>query len=636
MIRFVAPCGVTTRNLKSMPSVRNRSGLLLCSILLWVGCDQSKPADDLPKENRPSASSLRDLGVGADFTGGTGASSSAKRPAVVPVFDEVAEASGIRFEFDADIIPKRYYLPEIMGGGIGWLDYDLDGVLDLFAANGGRLLEGQGSERESLDRLYRGRRIGGESRFDDVTAGAAIREPNYGQGIAVGDYDADGFPDLFVANFGRNTLWRNQGDGSFVEVSSEALPGSAEIWSSSCLWTDIDGDGRLDLYVVNYLDVNPTNYRVCQYNGRDGYCGPGSYVGLQDEVWINRGDGTFANRALELGFEKGNGKGLAIVSLDLDQDARAEIYVANDMVANFLFSTRNPFATESQAAAGDSGTAYVELGTLSGTAAGETGQPEASMGIASGDFDGDGWPELFLTHYHSHKNTLYRNRRGLLFTDDSKVTGIARISLPFLGFGTVAFDYDRDRDLDLLVANGHVLGPDHPPELMRPQLLLNDGRGNYSDISDSAGPYFAGEYLGRSVASADYDDDGDLDFAVSHIHRPLALLRNGTATKAEGASTDWVGFEVRSPERRSLVGSRLEVRCGPTTQVLYVAAGGSYLASPDPRLLAGLGDVPPETPVEVTAFWNDGRQERWILSARGRYWRLEPGAEPVDLSALPR
>lgn len=592
-----------------------------CLAFLLTGCGPNEPVGDSEKESRPPASSFDpDQSGKGPLKLLDDAPASSLSAAGDPEFVDVARARGLDFVYHSDTVPDRFYLPEIMGGGLGWLDFDGDGRLDLFVPDGTRLIEGQGNDSAVGDRLFRNT---GEA-FADVSAGSGIVDPGYGQGVAVGDFDADGFPDLFVANLGRNRLFRNQGDGSFREVTLEAGL-SGEVWSSSCLMWDANSDGLLDLYEVNYLDYRPENYRICKYNGQDGYCGPGEYAGVQDRVWINDGEGGFLDQTESLGFTTSNGKGLAVVALDLDQDAVAEVYVANDMVMNFLFTRRDPFTGATELA---SGGRHTEVATSAGVASGVDGQPEASMGIAVGDLDGSGFPELFLTHFYSHKNTLYRNLKGLLFVDDSKSTGVARISLPFNGFGTIALDFDRDRDLDLFVTNGHVLGPNSPPERMTPQLYVNEGRAVFTDASSEAGSFFKNKLLGRSAASADFDNDGDLDLAVSHIGDPLALLENRSQT-----ANSWLGVELFRPDRKDITGSRVEVSVAGVTEVRPVHAGGSYLASSDRRLLFGLGEV--SGPIEVTVHWAGGGTDHWQLPAANQYWQLVPGSDPAPLSSLP-
>jgi hypothetical protein len=568
---------------------------------------------------------------------------------VSPRFVDVADASGVRFQPDNDIVPGRFFLPEIMGTGLAWFDYDNDGRRDLFAGDGGPL-DADGSRAGtaagvgrpvSRGRLFRNVEDG---RFDDITALNWLNPRGYTQGCAVGDYDADGFQDLYVACYGQDSLWRNQGDGTFVEVVDGPVD---DLWSTSAAWFDADGDSDLDLYVVNYLDVSLANSRICRYDGKPGYCGPGDYAAVPDRLWLNQGDGTFVDGLESLGFATPQGKGLAVVVVDLDADRRAEVYVANDMDANLLFTrsratvstatndaaanaaandatnaAANDAANEpSKPAAKTAAPRWMEVGMESGSAVSGSGQNEASMGIACVDFDGDGLPDLYLTHYFQAKNTLYRNLGELRFHDDSFRSRAAVTSFESLGFGSAAFDFDRDGAQDLLVVNGHVLGPAVAPFAMTPQLFWNDGRGRLFDASGAAGPYFQEARIGRSLAAADYDNDGDLDFAVSHVAQPLALLRNDTRTDRR-----FIGLELRTRDRMPPVGGRVEIVAGSTRVTLPILAGGSYLAASDSRLLAGLGEHP--GPVRATIFWPSGRTQVCESLSADRYWMVYEGEEP--------
>ena len=602
--------------------------LLSFLLLSWVlsGCNDLKPVDVVDSETPPPASSLLDL---LDDSSGT---TSSDANYATPVFLDVAQERGIDFSFFSDTVPGRFYLPEVMGGGVAWIDFDRDGYVDIYLANGSYLAADVENTGEHTNRLYRNVR----GQFVDISDGSgATFDLEYGQGVAVGDYDADGFEDIFVANYGRNKLYRNQGDGTFTEVTLVVGISDRSQWSSSTLWLDVDRDNDLDLYVLNYMDVRQDNYKICRYNGIEGYCGPGEYQAVDDQVYLNQGDGTFIESANELGLVAENGKGLAITAMDFDLDLVPEIYVANDMTPNFLFSTKDPFNRDTQnnktqdntTAQNADGQLYQELGVFSGTAASDVGQPEASMGIASGDFNTDGLPDIFLTHFYSHKNTLYRNRGGLVFTDESKTSNVARTSYETLGFGTVSLDYDLDGAVDLFIANGHVLGPNHPPYQMQPQLLRNDGQGQFKDLTPEIEGYFQGTYLGRGAAGADFDNDGDLDIGVTHIGSPFALLENDTDDPHQ-----FIGFDLATESRIHPVGTRVEVSYDEKTHVFCTSAGGSYLSDPDRRVLIGIGNH--QGPVDVKILWSDGEISELADMGTQRYWRVQANTPPIDLSQL--
>lgn len=543
-------------------------------------------------------------------------------PLVVPRFTDVAQASGVEFVYFNDEVPDRFFLPEVNGGGLAWLDFDGDGLLDLLAANGAVLENPQPHQRQHLDRLWRNL---GNGRFQDVTLTAAAHDGGFGQGCAAADFDADGFTDVLLTNYDRThrratVLLHNQGDGTFVDCTQVAGL-QDHMWGTSAAWADLNDDGLLDFYAVSYMDVPPDDRQVCSYSGVRGYCGPGEYGGELDRVYVNEGTGRFVESAQGLGLDTPARSGLAISVIDLDHDLRPEVYVANDMTFNYLF-TRSTTPQGSPAEG-----RYLEIARQVGCAVADDGQAEASMGIACADFDGDQWADIFLTHYYQRKNTLYRNLGDLLFKDESRRSRVAALGHNFNGFGTLAIDYDRDGASDLFATNGHVLGPNYTPNAMRAQLLHNDGRGRFADASSEAGAYFQEQFYGRCAAGADYDQDGDLDIAVSHLHRPLALLRNDTA-----AAGHFLGLDLRTLNRVPPIGGRVVVTAGSRRWTYPISSGGSYLASSDPRLLlavpAGAEDV------RVTIYWPSGEVDEHTGLALDEYYRAMPGERPVLLAAL--
>jgi enediyne biosynthesis protein E4 len=593
--------------------------MLVAGALIATSCRRSTDlAPASAAAQTPATGGIgRPVAVPSVPTSGSGRGPRAADPPVVPPrFVNVTAASGIDFTYFNDAVPGRYFLPEVMGGGAAWLDFDGDGWLDLFLPNGCRLKDPDPRQTEHRSRLYRNR---GDGTFADVTSASSCWHNGFGQGCAVGDYDADGFPDLFLANYGPDVLFHNNGDGTFTRVTQQAGT-TDELWSTSAAWFDADGDGWLDLYVVTYVNTTFANHRVCEYGGITGYCGPGQYEAVPDRLYVSRGDGTFVDRLDEYGMSAAEGKGLSIVVVDLDNDLRPEVYVGNDMTANFLFTRRDspaaPISTDGPSRR------WAEIAMTAGCAVSGTGLNEASMGIACADFDGDGLPDLYLTQYYNAKNTLYRNLGRLSFVDESYRSRAAAISKSFLGFGTIPIDYDRDGAPDLFVATGHVLGHNVPPCEMTPQLLHNDGQGRLTDISRFAGDYFQERSLGRGVAAADFDNDGDLDLVISHIHRPVVLLRNDTET-----GRHFVGFELRTLNRVPPVGGRVVVSAGQYRRTLPVQTAGSYLSASDGRLLFGLGDV--SEPVTAEIFWPSGRVDRLPDLEVDNYWVVYEGAPPL-------
>lgn len=538
---------------------------------------------------------------------------------IAPQFVDIASEAGIQFQYFNDEVEGRFFLPESMGGGAAWVDYDGDGCLDLYLVNGSSL-QGPGSQSgEFVNHLFRNL---GQQKFEEVGAAAAGHHQGYGHAVAVGDFDADGFPDLYLTNFGANTLLHNNGDGTFHDVTDSAGVGDP-LWGFGGVWFDIDGDRDLDLFVVNYIDWSSQKSKTCEVNGQPVFCGPGEFSGLPDRLFINLGNGQFSESAKSFGFAGTTGKGLVALAVDLDNDLQPELYVGNDLSPNLLYTRSRPafLLQETTSAA----TPFLEIADAAGAAVDDQGYVEASMGIACGDFDRDGWSDLFLTHFYNHKNTLYRNHGQLRFQDVSKGTHIAQHSYHTLGFGTVTFDYDRDGWLDLFATNGHVLGPNYDPYAMTPQFFRNNGKGQFDDISSSAGTYFKQEWVGRGVAGGDYDNDGDLDLVISHLYKNAALLRNETATDGR----PFLGLDLRTVDRVPPVGGRVVVTAPNIKVTKPVTAGGSYASTNDPRLLIGLSEA--VTQVELAIYWPSGRVDHWSELGTNRYWLIIEGTEPQSV-----
>ena len=527
-----------------------------------------------------------------------------------PQFREISRQLGIRFQTFNDEVPRRYFLPEVMGAGIAWIDFDRDGWLDLFLANG-CALDGPVDDTHHCQ-FYRNHF--GQS-FTEVTNESQTGVVLFGQGCAVGDYDADGFSDLFIGGYGSDILLKNNGDGTFQDVTATARVSDPR-WTSSSLWIDLDGDELLDLFVVNYCDVSLKQHRICHYATGQGYCGPGSFEAQDDCVYRNLGDGTFAETATRWGLNAENGKGLAAIAADFDLDLVPEIYVANDMTANFMFAREN---------AKDSRSLYREVASESGCAVSGAGMNEASMGVAVADFNCDGLPDIFLSHYYHAKNTLYRNLGKRLFEDDSYQSKVAATSTESLGFGVVVIDYNRDGSPDLFIATGHVLGPEQQPQKMTPRLLQNI-RGVVVDVSSDAGDYFRVPGIARCAAAADFDNDGDLDIAVSQVGSSFSLLRNDTIV----SKRPFIGLKLATSNRIPPTGGRVVCRVNGREIVTPVVAGGSYLAAADDRLLlAGWDESEGEPQIEI--HWPSGRIDRFDHLSKNQYVQILEGGSRTEL-----
>lgn len=486
--------------------------------------------------------------------------------------------SGLEFTRYEDFSPQQRIM-ESTGGGVGIGDFDRDGWPDLLFLDGCKLPSGLGGA-EPTCALFRNL---GERRFTRVTAGAGLNPVDYSQGVCAGDYDGDGFIDFYITAIGRSSLWRNNGDGTFSDVTEESGVGVSS-WSTSCAFADLNRDGLLDLYVVNYLKDDWQEPRLCpnpQAPGGYEQCPPSKYEGLDDYLFVADGTGRFSNQTEVAGMRGLQGKGLGVVIADFDRSGSAEIYVANDGQANFLFVGKD----------GENGVlAYEQRGLISGSALSRSGYAQASMGIAAGDFDGDQAIDLFLTHFYGDSNTTYRNRGKLRFEDVTRSVGMAGISRQYLGWGTVAADFDHNGTLDLFVANGHVEDRrwqgKGEPYAMTANLFVNHGKGVYRDQSGQAGEYFQEEWLGRGVATADLDGDGRTDLVVSHQRAASSVLWNETRVEHPGVILQLVGTQ----SNRDGVGCQLEIGEADDGLPLYreVIGGGSFLSASSYEVLVPL------------------------------------------------
>ncbi len=544
-------------------------------------------------------------------------------------FADVTGETGPPFEhFNG--MSGEFYLVEIMGPGVALFDYDNDGDLDLYVTQGHMLGRGKTPSeatippREPLplrDRLFRNdleAAPGGSRRFRfvDVTEAAGLDVRGYGMGVATGDYDNDGWTDLYVTNYGPNVLLHNNGDGTFTDVTEASGTGAPE-WSVPAAFFDYDRDGWLDLFVGNYVDFSVERNKDCySHTGVRDYCAPDAYAPLPDRLYRNRGDGTFEDVTLASGLARAPGPALGVVTADLDGDGWLDVYVANDRTPNHFWRNR-----------GD-GT-FEEVGMLAGCAVNAEGKAEASMGVDADDFDADGDLDLFMTHLRGETNTLYANDGKGFFEDRSTFSGLADPSRPRTGFGTAWFDYDNDGWLDLFAANGAVQILEdqrlagEPLPLREPnQLFRNTGGRTFEDVSARAGACFAVSEVSRAAAFGDLDNDGDADIVVANNAGPLRVLRNEI-----GQRRSWIGLRlVEGSPPRDAFGTRvaLKLRSGRTLW-RWVRTAASYAAASDPRILFGLGEA--DDAVEaVVAYWPDGGVETWPALEPGRYHLLRRGS----------
>ena len=542
-----------------------------------------------------------------------------------PRFDEIASRAGIAFLHEHGGTGTKYMV-ETVGSGVCFLDYDGDGDADLYLVQGAAM-PGFEPGRALRNALYRNEGPGPEGlpRFVEVTDKAGVGDDSWGMGCAAADIDGDADLDLLVTNFGPDVLYRNEGDGRFTDVTSAAGLGDPR-WTASAAFGDADGDGSLDLYITGYVDFTIENHRACGAiaKGMVSYCHPEAYQPIADLFYRNRGDGTFRNATADLGTVR-PGNGLGVLWSDLDDDGRLDIFVANDATPNFLFHN-----------SGDG--IFRETALVQGVAVNEDGNSESGMGVESADFDGDGWFDLFVTHLDTQTNTLYRNLGKGRFLDWSIPSGVAQPSLLHVGFGTAAIDFDLDADLDLIVTNGHVLDnvtETHFSTVTYPErmhLLVNDGTGRFREAGRAHGEIFEELIVGRGLAVADLEHDGDLDVAVTESRGPARLLLSS------GAEGRWIQVDLEQPgPNRNAVGAKVTIGTDARLQLREVRSGSSYLSQNALTLHAGLGGGSTAT-LEVR--WPDGAHDRFRDLPADRRYRLRrasagPIMEPPYLAAAP-
>ncbi len=496
-------------------------------------------------------------------------------------FRDIARSAGVDFVY-LNGGDGRELMVESLGGGAAWLDYDADGNPDVYFTQGGKP-DSSDRASEPHDVLFRQLSSG---QFRAVTDAACIDSREYGMGIAAADYDQDGFDDLYVTAVGPNRLFRNCGDGTFTEVTADAGVND-DRWSTSAAWGDLDQDGDLDLYCCNYLQYDPFDPLECLKDGRPALCHPRQLDAWPDECFENLGDGRFARAASRWQLTGDGNKGLGVVVADLNNDARPDVYVANDTTPNFLF-----LATASGM--------FEESAMRSGGALSAEGAKQASMGVALADYDANGFLDVFLTHFTGESNTLYQNLGESGLHDISGPTGIRRISNDYLGFGTVMQDFDQNGTPELIVANGHIDSQNADGAGYEQHACLMTWLApRWLDVSEFAGEYFTQPKVGRALATADFDGDGDLDVAIANQNSPAALLAN---VSERG---NWLSLRLLGTRsNRSAIGTRVTVIQGDRQWMQELAGGTSYCATHEKRLIFGLGES--SGPCQLKVRWPDG------------------------------
>ncbi len=500
-------------------------------------------------------------------------------------FTDVTTQLGIEFRHTNGESGQKYFI-EPIGSGVALFDFDNDDDLDLYLVNGSNL-PGRTSPTLPTNRLYRN---DGDT-FTDVTMEASVGDTGYGLGCCVGDYNNDGFTDLYVTNYGTNVLYRNNGDGTFTDITESAGIGGNQ-FSSGCAFVDLDADGHLDLYVVNYVQFDPETNPECTRQGVRTYCTPEALQGATDILYRNNGDGTFTDITAEAGIRGADGKGLGVVCGDIDNDGDMDIFVANDTTPNFLY--RNDSDTTIK---------MTEDALFAGVALSEEGRAYSGMGANLGDFDNDSYLDIVITNFQDQTNSLYHNAQSGFFNEVSFARGIGEKSLRYLAWGVDFVDFNNDGWLDMFVANGHL--DDNVAEIdpigtyAQPNQLFLSNRGiNFSENPDAA---IAGQKVSRGTAFGDIDNDGDIDIVVSNLKDAPTVLRNDSDSTARWLRVKLIGTHCN----RDAIGARVTVVSGDLTQIREVKSGSGYISQNDLRLHFGLSEA---TQVDtLTVRWLCGK-----------------------------
>ena len=527
-----------------------------------------------------------------------------------PFFEEIPAArSGLHWTHDNAFSPRRY-LPESLGPGVAFVDYDDDGWMDVFLVNSGSS-DFYRPSTKPRNALYRNNRDG---TFTEVTENAGVAGgDSFGMGVAAADYDNDGDPDIFVTAYGRSTLFHNKGNGTFADVTDAAgvaIPG----WTTSAVWFDYDGDGLLDLFVCSFVQYTIESQDLCiqSRGGKPGYCVPRMFKPTASFLYRNNGDGTFRDVSTETRLSARRGKALGVVATDVDNDGRMDLFVANDTVENFLLVNRGARGWD-------------DVGFASLVALGMDGWPRSGMGVDAADVDGDGWQDLFVSNLDKEMFALYRNTGRGVFDDLSFGSEIGRATYYLSGWGLKFFDFDDDGTLDLILANGHpddrVSERSAKVRYLEPMLLFRQQEGQFRNVSAEAGPAFEGEYGARGLAIGDYNNDGRTDVLVGVNGGAPLLLENHAGTE-----NHWLGVRLRGVKaNRDGVGAQITWEAGGTRRSRLRTAGGSYLSAHDPRVILGLGQATRADWVEVRWPAPSGLVERFPGLEPGRYWALVEG-----------
>src|SRR6266436_822827 len=539
----------------------------------------------------------------------------APETAGAPLFHEVApSSSGINWVHENAMSDNRY-LPETLGPGCAFLDYDNDGWMDIYLVNSGPC-DFWTPTKPVRNALYKNNRDG---TFTDVTEKAGVGGGTFGMGVAVGDYDNDGWPDIFITSYGRCILYKNNRDGTFADVTDKAglaTPG----WTTSAVWFDFDNDGLLDLFICSFVDYGAKQKLACGDNqlGNHYYCIPRVFRGTPSFLYHNNGNGTFSEVSKGTDIARALGKALGVVATDINNDGRMDLFVANDTVQNFVFVNRGPDASGK--------TRWEEIALQAEVAFSDNGQPRSGMGVDAGDLDNDGWQDLFVANVDQEMFSVYRNNKNETFTDVAHLHGVAQATRLLSGWGLKYFDYDNDGAIDLILANGHpddMIGRySRQVRYKEPLLLFHQGPdGKLKNVSTEGGTAFEKTLSARDLAVGDYDNDGAIDVLIATNGGAPVLLKNNAAK-----GNNWLGLKLEGAAcNRDAIGARILWKAAGKLRHRLKNSGGSYLSSHDPREVLGIGAAAQIDELEIHWPAPSKRIEKLTNLAPNRYIRIIEG-----------
>jgi enediyne biosynthesis protein E4 len=541
----------------------------------------------------------------------------AAEPSPPELFTDVTQQAGIHWQQFSGESPDRFLI-ETMGGGVAFLDFDGDGLQDVFFVNGGETPHCKSSV-PVRNALYRNL---GNGKFEGVAAKAGLDRINfYGMGVAVADYDNDGHPDIYITGYPHSALFHNNANGTFTDVTDKAGVKNDGRWAAGAAWFDYDRDGLLDLVVTNYAKFSFDDPKKCELNGERAYCAQIGYQGEPLTLYHNNGDGTFTDVSAKTGLAEFVGRALGVVAVDANDDGWPDLFIARDASPNLLLINKKDGTFED--AALDAEVAYDAGGTA-----------KAGMGVDAGDVNGDGFPDFVITNFNDQYHSLFFGAPSFPYEDRTVASHLAQYSKADVGWGAKFLDYDNDGFLDLMIANGHI---NQAIEMTRggvkyaepPLLLHNDGKGGFENVAAQAGAVFNTAYIARGLAVGDFDNDGATDAVLTTLNGPPILLHNNV-----GQENSWIGFELQGTKsNRDAIGARITVFAGGRRIVRWITGGSSYLSSHDKRVVAGLGKTSPTAKVNAEIRWPNGVSQSLPKLEPGRYHRV---IEPVASGPLPK